>query len=211
MRAGEEETKKDNLIVWSSRTSYDFRAKEQDREPWADMSHSLRLKPGRFLSSDFSLTHDLDRWSRSRLSLRTSLRTQGGEAGAGQSGDQHGGFGDPGGEGGAQPGNQQASSLTGPWRFNATHIFSMGRESDSQRSSLNFSSEMSLTSGWRLNYSVYYDLSDREVTSQGFTLNRDLHCWQAVLERRSSGGRSSYFFRIAVKELPDLKYERHRS
>jgi lipopolysaccharide assembly outer membrane protein LptD (OstA) len=220
-RSGETTTKKDNLLVWSARTSYNFLAKEKGSEPWSDLTHSLRLQPGRFMSSEMSLTHDLKRWTRSRISLRTSLRTQGGQGAAGSArspsapevptGGRYGGFGDPTGSAATRPGEQSEGGLTGPWSFSATHVFSMGRDWASHRSSLNVATEMSLTRGWRLNYSVYYDLSDQEVTSQGYSLRRDLHCWQAVLERRTSGGRSSYFFRISVKDLPDVKYERHRN
>ncbi|MBD3237742.1 MAG: LPS assembly protein LptD [Candidatus Eisenbacteria bacterium] len=222
--SGEETRKKENLLIWSSSTSYDFLAHERARErgteahPWGDLSHSLRLQPGRFLSSEFSLTHDLERWQRSSLSLRTTMRLQGGQA-SGGGGERDGGgvgggygdFGDPSVGAGSGPDRQMpGSSLAGPWQLSATHVFSLGREWESRRSSVNLSAALSLTPAWRVQYSIYYDLKDDEVTSQGFSLYRDLHCWQASLDRRSSGGRSSYYFRISVKDLPDIKYERRR-
>ncbi|MCK4304089.1 MAG: LPS assembly protein LptD, partial [Candidatus Eisenbacteria sp.] len=95
--SGEETFKKENLIILSSRTSYDFLAKQKDREPWADLAHSLRLQPGKLLSSELSLTHDVKTWSRSRFQARTTLRMQGGGnrsgavGGAAEEAPQHGG------------------------------------------------------------------------------------------------------------------------
>lgn len=218
---GEEAVKKENLITWSTRTSYDFLAKEKDRDPWGNMSHSIRFTPAKAIKSDFSLTHDLEQWKRSQLSLRTNLQVAGGGGAAGPagaSGDDTGapsgedrGFGDVGLEGGSGPDRQVMSSgLTGPWRLSATHVFSLGDAWSSHRSSINVASELAMSPAWRLRYTVYYDLAEQEVTSQSYSVYRDLGCWQAVLERRRSGGRSSYFFRISVKDLPDLKYERQR-
>jgi len=225
-RKGEETIKKENLLTWSSRTSYDFLAKERDREPWSNMTHSLRLDPARAVSSDLSLTHDLKQWSRSQLSLRSSMQFSGGASqrsggpagaaggpglGGRTPGSEHVGFGDVGHEGGLTPDRDvMGGSLTGPWRLSATHVFSMGRDWRSHRSSVNLASELTVTQNWRLKYAIYYDLSEQEVSSQSYSVYRDLGCWQAVLDRRVSGGRSSYFFRISVKDLPDLKYERQR-
>jgi lipopolysaccharide assembly outer membrane protein LptD (OstA) len=218
-RKGEEVSKRENLLIWNSSTSYDFLAKEKGRSShWSDLSQSLRLQPGRFLSSELSVTHkrEGERWRRSNLSVRTSLRLQGGGGGSdgsslGEGIEATGDFGDPEPGAGSGPDRQSSvASLTGPWKLSMSHVFSMPREWSDRRSSLNMSAGISPTRNWRLQYSVYYDLKDQEVASQGYSLYRDLHCWQAVLERRTSGGHSSYYFRISVKELPDLKYERRR-
>jgi len=226
-RRGEEVTKQDNLLTWDTSTSYDFLEKEKAREsgrepqPWGDISHSFRLQPGGALSSNLSIRHDPEFWRDDySLSLRTTARLRGGQtAGAreapladGASG--LGGFGDP--SGGTRSGPTDtgaAGSLTGPWHLSATHVLARTRSGPSltERSSANFSLGLALTERWNLQYSLYYDLTEEEVTSQGFTLVRDLHCWEAILERRMSGGRSSYYFRISIRELPDIKYERRRN
>jgi hypothetical protein len=226
IRRGEQTSKHENLLIWDASTGYDFlereKAREQSREahPWSDMTHSLRLQPGRFLSSEFSLTHDLERWKRSSLSLRTTLRLEGGRGGAraSASGEDeetslpgYGEFGNPNSSSGIGPDREPAAqSRTGPWQLSASHVFSLGDAWSTHRSSLNLAAGFAPTPAWRLQYSVYYDLSQQEVISQGYSLYRDLHCWQASLERRSSGDRSSYYFRISIKDLPDVKYERRR-
>jgi len=226
LRQGEKTRKLENLFTWSTSTGYNFLAREkalagQRAHPWSRINHSMRLQPGQILSSDLSLTHDAERWRREyNLSLRTTLRLKGGETRApgDTPGDEafegHGDFGDPAGGSGVGPERAAPSAAaTGPWQMTVTHTLSRSRNDEqvSQRSSANLALGMSVTTGWRLQYSVYYDLTEREVTSQGYSLWRDLHCWQAYLERRTSGGRSAFYFRIAVKDLPDIKYERRKS
>jgi hypothetical protein len=46
------------------------------------------------------------------------------------------------------------------------------------------------------------------VTSQTLTLYRDLHDWDAVFTWTPSGFRKGYYFRIAFKEFPQIKFER---
>lgn len=235
-RRGEESVKQENLLVWSSSTSYDFLARERMREaggdaseaqPWGNISHTLRLQPGRLLESDLSIGHDPELWNREySLSLRTSLRLRGGGSGggggtrgaggpggAGSSADAfsgYGGFGDPGAGSLSGLAGDRESSPSGPWQLTLSHVYSRARTglARSERNSANLALGMGLTRSWRVQYGVYVDLGDRSVTSQGLTLVRDLHCWEAVLERRESGGRSTFYFRISVKELPDIKYDR---
>jgi lipopolysaccharide export system protein LptA len=209
--SGEKAVKKENLLIWTTSTGYDFLARDRDREPWADMSHNLRLDPGKTVRSELSLVHDLQEWRRRRLQLRTTMHLKGGGGAAipTDANGVYGGFGDPGESDYASPGARQGiGSLTGPWSLTATHVFGLARGWDSHSSSINLATDLSLTRSWRFKYSLYYDLVEDRVSSQGYTLYRDLHCWEMRLERRSSGGRSSYYLRINVKDLPDLKYER---
>ena len=220
-REGEQTKKMENLLVWDTSVSHDFLAEEktpagQKPKPWSDFSHSIRLQPGRSLSSDLSITHDPERWRDDyQLSLRTTLRLQGGGGGGSSTSAEvspvqegYGGFGDPAAGIHSGPGGGEGlAALAGPWHLTLSHVMSKAAH-QSEKSSANLSLGLSATPSWRVEYSIYYDLTGKEVTSQGYSLYRDLHCWQASFERRESGGRSSYYFRISVKELPDLKYER---
>ena len=228
-RSGEQVVKDENLLVWSSSVNYDFLAEEratgtEKARPWSDISHNIRLEPGRFLSTDVSISHDPELWRDDyQLSLRNTLRLKGGEGGAGRTSaavgsesapssvsEGYGGFGDP--SASIQPGpggGTGLASLSGPWNMTVSHVLTKSADR-AERSSVNLSLGLSATTSWRLQYSLYYDLTEKEVTSQGYSLYRDLHCWQAMFERRESGGRSSYYFRISIKDLPDVKYERRR-
>jgi hypothetical protein len=67
-----------------------------------------------------------------------------------------------------------------------------------------------LTPNWQIDYNLRYDLIDRQVVGQNYTLTRDLHCWQAQFRRSFDTGRWEYYFRIAIKDLPQIFYERGR-
>jgi lipopolysaccharide export system protein LptA len=223
-RAGEKSVKRENLLVWTTSTAYDFLAKERAREakavahPWSDINHNLRLQPGRIFESDLSIGHDAERWrDEYSLSLRTSLRLRGGQSAraASEPGEDafsgNGRFGDASEETRSGPVDAGSGStgLTGPWQATLTHVYGRTRQKVlTERNTANLALGLNLTPAWRVQYGLYYDLDKRGVTSQSLTLVRDLHCWEAILERRESGGNSSYYFRISVKELPDIKYER---
>lgn len=69
------------------------------------------------------------------------------------------------------------------------------------------SARLQLTEKWRIRYSNRLDLVDREIVSQTFTINRDLHCWTMDFSWTPSSFNSYYRLEIRVNEsaLRDLK------
>jgi hypothetical protein len=55
-----------------------------------------------------------------------------------------------------------------------------------------------------------YDLMDREVVAQSYSVVRDLHCWEAQFRRSFEVGGWEYYFRVAIRDLPEIFYERGR-
>jgi hypothetical protein len=95
----------------------------------------------------------------------------------------------------------QAFTLSGSLTFS-------GAESSDKSLQTNFGTRFNLTRNWRVEYAMLYDLVDRIVVSQNYTVTRDLHCWEAQFRRSFSGGRWEYYFRITLKDLPEIFYER---
>ncbi len=60
---------------------------------------------------------------------------------------------------------------------------------------------------WRVDYSYQYDLHTRQMISQNYNVKRDLHCWEMQFTRSISGGQAEYYFKINVKNLPEVYYE----
>lgn len=73
-----------------------------------------------------------------------------------------------------------------------------------------FDTAFRFTPKWRLEYRLRYDLMDRAVVAQSYNLVRDLHCWEAQFRRSYEVGRWEYYFRIAIRDLPEIFYERGR-
>ena len=98
-----------------------------------------------------------------------------------------------------------------PWNVNVSHTYSWGKDRPGI-SWLKASAQVHPTTNWQVDYSINYNLSphpdEGRVTAQDIAIRRDLHCWEAWLRWTPSGYRRGYYFRINVKELPQIKWER---
>jgi lipopolysaccharide export system protein LptA len=202
----------DNLILWSTSSGYNFLAKKENQK-WSTITNTIRVQPASFLDNSWTFSHDPYRKIMRSLSVQTSLRlagTGGGGADTSSAGslDDYGSFGQA-GSGYGRPG-EKARSHAGPWSLNLSHSYSRGESRSSESSTINVSSTLSPTLYWKVTYSLYVDTRLREVRSQAFSIYRDLHCWEIRFDRRVTGGQGEYYFRINVKDLPDVKYERQQ-
>ncbi len=66
---------------------------------------------------------------------------------------------------------------------------------------------MNFTAKWKISYDIYYDLENSKKISDGVSLTRDMHCWEGIFNWVPSGSRKGWYFRINVKDLPDVKIE----
>ncbi len=98
-----------------------------------------------------------------------------------------------------------------PWRLSLSHYYRLGTDGADDLSKLRASASLDLTPSWSIDYSAYYDMSDRSFINQYYTLRRDLHCWEAMFVRHISDTDSGFYFRINIKDLPDIKIEQHVS
>jgi lipopolysaccharide assembly outer membrane protein LptD (OstA) len=102
------------------------------------------------------------------------------------------------------------SILTGmPLRVSLSHYYRLGLLETDEISKFRLSTTLNLTPGWSVEYSAYYDALGESFISQSYTLRRDLHCWEAIFVRQISDVDSGFYFRINIKDLPDIKLEQH--
>ncbi|HUT64083.1 MAG TPA: putative LPS assembly protein LptD [Anaerolineae bacterium] len=59
-------------------------------------------------------------------------------------------------------------------------------------------------------YYCHYDLEKKSMVFQNLVINRDLHCWEASISWVPSGLREGFYFKVNIKELPDVKIEKRR-
>ena len=98
-----------------------------------------------------------------------------------------------------------------PWMVSLSHNYRLGLGGRDDISKLRLSSSLNLTPSWEISYSAYYDVTETDFISQSYTLRKDLHCWEAMFVRHVSDVDSGFYFRINIKELPDIKVEQHVS
>jgi len=61
-----------------------------------------------------------------------------------------------------------------------------------------------------VSYYCYYDIVDKDLVDQRILINRDLHCWEANISWIPSGYREGFYFKVNIKDLPDVKIEQRR-
>ncbi|MFA6471004.1 MAG: putative LPS assembly protein LptD [Candidatus Latescibacterota bacterium] len=61
-----------------------------------------------------------------------------------------------------------------------------------------------------VSYSLYFDFQSKEIISQRLLLKRDLHCFEANLSWVPSGIQEGFYFKVNIKDLPDVKVEKRR-
>lgn len=98
-----------------------------------------------------------------------------------------------------------------PLRMTLSHFYRLGLDEAEDISKFRISASIDVTPGWSIEYSAYYDALGESFINQSYTLRRDLHCWEAVFVRHISDVDSGFYFRINIKELPDIKLEQHVS
>jgi hypothetical protein len=206
VKDGEEIRRIDNLLSWRLSSSYDFLARKRNlAHSLANIQSSVDTRVTERVSFDFDSEHDPRkrfRFERANFRTGTSFRGDLSGAPAPARGDTID-MGAPAAGGGERL----------PWSLSLGFSYAGGRVGRSTwdssiRTDLN--SEAALTKNWRASYSATVDLSKRQLLYQRVSVHRDLHCWEASFDRTFSGNASEYYFRINIKDLPDVRYERGR-
>ena len=95
-------------------------------------------------------------------------------------------------------------------RFNLSHRYSENKSLGiiAKNHWVNLGGELWATGNWKVNYSARYDIIAGEMAEQVFEIYRDLHCWEGRLTWVPSGFREGFYFRINIKALPEIKFEK---
>lgn len=74
---------------------------------------------------------------------------------------------------------------------------------------LNTNTTLQVTKNWRVQHNARFDVVNKELVSQSFSIYRDLHCWEMSLSWTPGGYGKGIYLRINVKSstLSDLKIE----
>ncbi|MBM3306794.1 MAG: hypothetical protein FJY74_00480 [Candidatus Eisenbacteria bacterium] len=209
-RAGGEVRKLDNFLRFSVSSAYDLRA---DDEPWADIVSRAEMRPGDAVSLSWDARHDpyTGRLGGSSITASVSLRGERSDAAAGDLGGPAG-SGDPLDELRRAVASRSVADAPArrPWDASLAFRYSRGAAPGNETYWADATVALSPTAKWRVNWTVHYDLREREVASQEYVIHRDLHCWEAQFVRRYYAGEWQYYFRINIKALPDVQLETGR-
>ena len=206
--SGESERKIDNLVRLSTSTSYDLK---KDDLPWSDLVTGLEVRPGPAVSMRWSARHDAYDGAMKNSSVTATVNLGGrpSEVSAEPWEDRVVQTDSPAEQLRRELAAQSTGSLPGEKAWDGSLTFRYSRGADPANASYWIDGGLAFSPSrhWRLNYSLHYDLDEREVASQEYTIYRDLHCWEAQFTRRYYNGEWQYYFRISVKALPEIKAE----
>ncbi|MDD3643060.1 MAG: putative LPS assembly protein LptD, partial [Candidatus Krumholzibacteria bacterium] len=228
---GGQERKANNIFTWNMSGSFD---PEAEQKRFSQIRSSIRTSLGPL--DNISLNHTYDPYEREILSTSLSAGISlGGDfsypavwripepeklaaakdlaAGQGEpeppapGTDEYDGF-DPAGD---RPGSGPAG---GPgsgnrWTLGIGYSYSAfgGAAASRPSSKVDMRATLFFTKRWRLGWSAYYDVEGREFTTQQYSLDCDLHCWEAGFVHRRFGDEMSYYFQIRIKAHRDIQYE----
>ena len=113
---------------------------------------------------------------------------------------------------GPQPGSRRGESEPLTWSTGFTFSYGGSRDftdnSFNTAATLNAGFEARLTKNWNLSYRpITWDITNGRIDGDSFQLTRYLHCWQADFGRTRSGDETSFYFKISIRDLPDIRYQ----
>ena len=206
---GDRVTRLDNLLTWTTSSSYDFLWRQNNlQHPLGPVISAVRLQPPGYVNIDASGFFDV--YSQRPLqsfswNLGTSFSNAGGknpqatrtatESGAGLSTAQ-----------------EDASAFRESWSVSLAYSYAGGYSGQprwSSRETLNGVLRYQLTENWTFDYQAGYDLTERAVLLQRYNLTRRIHCWDATFSRSFTGrGEVEYYFRLGIRDQKEIYYER---
>lgn len=211
VQEGDEVVKKNNVLTWNLSGSYDPDAEKDSR--FSNISSSVRTSIGRMISVSLNQTYDPKEKEIISTSFSADMSLNGvfsypAEWRRVEKKKVAAARGRPDEEVESDGGEPERGERR--WSLNLGYSYSARGTGafSSVSSKVDVRGTISLTRSWNISYSGYYDLERGEFTNQQYSLERDLHCWQASFIHRRFGGQWSYYFQIAIKELPDIMYER---
>ncbi|MBN2070517.1 MAG: hypothetical protein JW814_03580 [Candidatus Krumholzibacteriota bacterium] len=234
---GEEEVKKNNALSWEMRGTYNPKLQDGkkfstinsnirtaigrlasvrldhtiDPYEWDILSTNISVSMNQSFSGNFSYGSGWKREEKERIAAAIGSDKEGsaGDTGSDDLADEFPEMRDHDGE---DPGrdNLNGSGNYPSWNVSLGYSYSTNYGKFLTRtmsSKVNLNGTLNLTKGWTIKYTAYYDPEARRFTSQMYSINRDLHCWEANFVHRRFGYDWGYYFQIRIKELPDIFYE----
>lgn len=103
-------------------------------------------------------------------------------------------------KGKSQSGFSWGSSFNLNYRYDRNNI-----HNPDERIDLNVDNRIQLSKNWRVNWRLRYDVAEHVLTYQGFSIYRDLHCWEMSFDWQPTFGIYKLQINIKSSVLKDIK------
>ncbi len=202
----DEKEQKVTFLNYDVSASYDF---VRDTRKWSDVSSTLRAPSVKNLTFQITMTHDIYNLSTGKIQwwnpYLKSISINSGYTGS---------FKIPIGESVATSSDElEGSAAWQTVQYTVSQRYTETRSSTRTSIShwIDFGTQFSITKNWKISYRQNYNVRGRESTEKVVELHRDLHCWEGSFTWIPDGSRQGYYFKLSVKQLPDIKFEKSES
>lgn len=209
VKKGEQVTRLDNLLSWSTSGSYDFLWAERHSpgtHPLSPLTSTILLQPPGIAYG--SLSGVIDTYSPRPLRTLTyntgfNLSSAGAprKAPAALAVEQTT----------RRDEIESDDDFKESWRLSVAYSYAGGYAGRNWAAQKNANAVLAyqLSPNWKLDYSTALDVTRRQIQSQRFSLTRRIHCWDAVFTRSFlPGGEAEYYFRLGVRDQREIFYEK---
>jgi lipopolysaccharide assembly outer membrane protein LptD (OstA) len=109
---------------------------------------------------------------------------------------------------------KETKNISLPWSATFNLNYSLNKDdvkNPVERIDLTARAKFELTKNWKVSWNARFDLVKKEITTNSFSIYRDLHCWEMSFDWQPL--RDYYSFQINVKAsaLQDIKVTKHPS
>jgi len=109
---------------------------------------------------------------------------------------------------------ESTKNIRQPWSLSFNFNYSLNSanpENRVERFGLNSGANFQLSKNWKITWNGRFDLREKEITSQYFSIYRDLHCWEMSFNWQPTVQYYSFQINIKSSMLQDIKYTKHPS
>jgi hypothetical protein len=208
---GEHVRRLDNLLSWTTSSSYDFLWRENGaKHGLGPIATGFRLQPPGWVNGDASA--NIDAYSQRPLqSFSYNLSSSFNSNGSGKPQSPRIATDDPRGRG-RNVETQEPEDFRESWSAALSYSYSGGYSSSpswQSHKTLNGVWRYVLTDNWVFDYQAGYDLTGHQMLLQRFNITRKIHCWEATFTRSFiPGGETEYYFHLGIREQKEVYYER---
>ncbi|MBD3224856.1 MAG: hypothetical protein GF313_09010 [Caldithrix sp.] len=109
---------------------------------------------------------------------------------------------------------EQTKKIDVPWSTSFNFSYSY-RNNPGQEARTDFGLRMRAnlrpTKNWKVSWNASFDMTERKLTSQYFSIYRDLHCWEMSFNWQPQRGYYSFQINVKASALRDIKVEKQAS
>ena len=197
-----QEKRLNDLFVFRSSTSYNF---EADTRPWSDLNHSLTINPGSYSLAGVNFGIDQSFYTTNQVYNDFNFSSYRANTNLQLSGDAlyfdyfpllQNDFVTNNLFAPDSLSTMDEQILTiydlerlespGSWSIRSSFDYHYNRASRRKTENLSNNISLKLTQNWSISYNNRYDITNNNMMSQGFEVNRNLHCWNLRLSYSQS-------------------------